>query len=366
MKTPDAASKAGMLVRRAAWRGVACALAAACVHGCGVSGEGVPIKPTMMVGEAGLSPGQFSYPRAMDRDGGTVWVIDKTARVQQIDPATGECLRGWRMPDWSVGKPTGITVWRRGETLRVFIADTHYHRIMVYAPEPAAADGRAMRWGEGMRLVGVFGEYGEGDGQMVYPTDVAVLTDGPDGEIVRLYVSEYGGNDRVSIYEPTGEPDGYRFVRSFGRHGREAAEATFSRPQSMHIDVARRELLVADSCNHRIGRFTLDGALIGWVGGPGRGAGEMMYPYGIMALGDGTALVAEFGNSRVQHIDLERGTCLGLYGVPGREAGHLATPWAVTMLGEQAVVLDSGNNRLVGFRLSRGRLWAAGGEGGRR
>jgi hypothetical protein len=372
MSNPDAGRTRGKLLRRMPPKGVVragvMAAGVAMMAGCwgGLPTEGVPIKPTMLVGEAGLSPGQFSYPRAMDRDGDTVWIIDKTARVQQIDPATGECLRGWRMPDWSVGKPTGITLWRDGDNVRVFIADTHYHRIMIYAPDPAEAGTGPMQWGRGMRLVGQFGSYGEGDGQLVYPTDVAVLTDESGRTIKRLYVSEYGGNDRISIYEPGEEAESYRFVRSFGRHGRDEDRAAFSRPQSLYLDAARGELLVADACNHRIGRFSLEGELKGWVGGPGRGAGEFMYPYGVVGLGNGTALVAEFGNSRVQHVDLESGACLGLYGVPGREPGMLATPWAVTMLGDQAVVLDSGNNRIVGFKLSRGGFWSVGGDGGRR
>ncbi len=67
--------------------------------------------------------------------------------------------------------------------------------------------------------------------------------------------------------------------------GSDAVE--FNRPQSIAIDVEARELIVNDSSNHRIGRFTLDGELISWLGGYGREGGRFHYPYGLCLLGDG-------------------------------------------------------------------------------
>src|SRR3954466_8963629 len=58
--------------------------------------EAAGLAVTMVFGEVGLSPGQFSYPRAIDTDGKDLWIIDKGARVQRIDPATGKGLSLWR------------------------------------------------------------------------------------------------------------------------------------------------------------------------------------------------------------------------------------------------------------------------------
>src|SRR4051812_26778284 len=55
---------------------------------------------TAVFGEVGISPGQFTYPRAIDTDGHDLWIIDKGARVQRIDPATGKSSSLWRMPEW--------------------------------------------------------------------------------------------------------------------------------------------------------------------------------------------------------------------------------------------------------------------------
>lgn len=347
------------------------AACASALGGCGGSDPaGGPLDVRVVFGEVGPGPGQFSYPRCLDVDGGALWVIDKMARVQKLDARTGRCLGGWRMPEWENGKPTGITVWTppAGGATRVFVADTHYHRVMVYDPAGMSPPD-AMLEGRG-KPVAQFGSYGEGDGQFIYLTDVAVLPTADGRGIARLYVSEYGGHDRISVFEPAageaaGDERAFEFRFAFGRHGtgEQSEPVEFSRPQSMEIDPARRELVVTDACNHRIGRFTLDGVLIAWVGSrerAGREAGCLAYPYGLTLLGDGTALVAEFGNNRVQRWDLLTGESLGVYGQPGRERGQLASPWAVTAGAEDVYVLDSGNNRVQAFERPRQKRHAGG------
>jgi hypothetical protein len=74
----------------------------------------------------------------------------------------------------------------------------------------------------------------------------------------------------------------------------------------------------------------------------------------VTILDDGSLMVVEFGNSRVQRIDLATGKSLGIMGQRGRLKGELATPWASAVVGETLFVLDSGNNRIVGFDVPRG------------
>jgi DNA-binding beta-propeller fold protein YncE len=155
------------------------------------------------------------------------------------------------------------------------------------------------------------------------------------------------------------------FVRSFGRFGSsaEAGDIHFSRPQSIALDQERRRLIVSDACNHRVGVFTLEGELVRWFGSvqeAGDGPGQLKYPYGLALAGDGSALLAEFGNNRLQRIDLDSGACLGLFGVGGRGKGQLVTPWGVALIGDEAFVLDSGNNRVQVIDRPRGtRRWLA-------
>lgn len=315
---------------------------------------GGPLSLVTSFGEVGDSPGQFSYPRCMDTDGSQLWVIDKQAWVQRVDAKTGECTLGWRMPEYENGRPCGMSVFTPpGGATRVYVADTHYHRVMIYEPVAGPA-GSDVRRSSG-KLVAQFGSYGEGDGQFIFPTDVGILPT-PDGTgVARLYVSEYGGHDRVSVYEPSpgsthgGETE-FVFRFAFGRYGSGSGEPVeFSRPQSVEIDRAAHEVVITDACNHRIGRFTYEGKLVRWIGGPeqvGDGIGQMKYPYGLVLLGDGTAMVSEFGGNRVQRFELATGTSLGIYGETGRRAGDLATPWAIAAMHGRVYILDSGNNRV--------------------
>jgi DNA-binding beta-propeller fold protein YncE len=304
-----------------------------------------PLKTIAVHGEVGTSPGQFVYPRCLDVDsGGSLWVIDKSARVQRIDPGTGRATALWTMPDHAQGKPCGITLGPPpagvSKAEAVYIADTHYHRVQVYSM-PAAV-------GVAPELLASFGSYGEGDGQFIYLTDVAILPSADGRHAERIYVSEYGDNDRVSVFDGS-----TKFLFSFGEFGGGAGPgAEFNRPQSLAIDSQRRELYVADACNHRIGVFDLDGGLKRWIGSPetaGPGPEQICYPYGIALLGDGTALVSEYGNSRVRHLDLSTGERLDLMGQPGNGKGQLATPWAVAIMGRTGYILDSGNARIQSF-----------------
>jgi len=321
------AAAATLVLARGAWRRAALGLVAIAIlpPGCGPS-DALPALPSVAtIAGSGFGPGQFLGPRAAAiAPDGTFFVVDKQARVQRFGP-DGAFELEWSMPESERGKPVGISVHPDG---RVFVADTHYHRIVVFD-----RDGRELAR---------FGRYGTGPGEFFYPTDIVFPPDG------RILVSEYGGNDRVQVFSASFAPLG-----SFGRFGR--GEREFARPQSMTI--AGDELVVADGCNHRLQVYGLDG---GWrrdLGGPGREPGRFAYPYGVESLGDGTALVVEFGGHRLQRIRLADGAPLGAWGGPpteGRDAapppGRLLYPFGLasgTGFGQGRVaILDTGHDRV--------------------
>ncbi len=321
-------------------------IAALCVMvvGCGDKGptDAAPFKPDHIIGGIGREDGLFLRPRAIDAHDGRLWIVDKSARIQRFD-ADGAHEATWSMPEFDTGMPVGLTLGADG---LIYVADTHEQRVVVYRSTE-----------EGGEVVATFGTYGAGDGQFVYPTDVAVEV-GPDGVTTqRIYVSEYGGNDRISVFDAD-----YQFLFSFGREGfgQDPTAIEFERPQSLLFHPDNGDLYVTDSVNHRIGRFTTDGTLVGWFGRPGpepgSELGEFRYPYGIAALPDGDLLVCEMGNNRVQRIDPITGEGLAVFGVPGREEGTLQTPWGVATIGWDVYILDTGNHRVQVIELGDGGL----------
>ncbi|HMQ15149.1 MAG TPA: 6-bladed beta-propeller [Phycisphaerae bacterium] len=298
------------------------ALLAAPNAGCG---EASPSE-ARIIGQTGVGPREFNYPRgiAIDARRGQMWVVDKGGRIQCLS-AAGEFVRGWRVPEIDAGRPIGLGVAPDG---RVFVADTHYSRVMIFSPE-----------GE---LLARFGENGFGPGQFLLPTDVAIDENG------FVYVAEYGGNDRISKFSPRLEHQ-----LSFGGPG--AGEAALRRPQRIALDDGG--LWVADSCNHRLVHFDRDGRFLGAFGSLGDGRGALRFPYGVGVLSDRTLVVCEYGNNRVQRFSRD-GASLGAWGGPGRRAGELAYPWAVDVdANDQVVVVDSGNNRLQVFAGLDRRTW---------
>lgn len=326
-----------------------------------------PFKTVAVFGGIGDTPGRFTYPRALcaDEIAGTLWAIDRSGRVQEIDPKTGRCVTIFKMPTIERGFPVGMTVApgvnKAGEWTErlLYIADTHNYQVVIVEPPPVL-DLSKVKPEDPPREVEInivrrFGTYGTEPGQFIYPTDVEVLL-APDGKSVeRIYVGEYGGNDRVSVFD--GDFD---FLFSFGTFGAstEPGEIRFNRPQSLEItgdDRTPREerrLVVVDARNHRLGVFTLEGALERWIGSPdapGKGPGEFLFPWGLELLGDGTALVCEFQGCRVQRIDLETGESLGVWGRPGVEEGELNNPWSMAILGDRVYIADGRNNRVQGM-----------------
>lgn len=291
-------------MRRLAWLLV--------LAGCSPGRPAEPALPIQTLGGPGSRDGEFATPRATAWDPrGFLYVVDKTARIQKFD-AAGRFLRAWSTPESEKGRPTGLTVDPRGDLL---VADTHYHRVLRYSSE-----------GE---LRSQFGSEGSAPGQFLYPTSIAI---GPEGS---LYVSEYGGADRIQVFTPDG-----RLVRTWGRCG--TGPGQFQRPQGLAI--AGTRLYVADAANHRIQVFALDGTFqAAW--------GDLKYPYSVSVDPQGDILVAEYGRHRISKFTAQ-GVPVAWAGQPGTGPSDLNTPWsAIPISGDRIAVVDSGNHRV--------QLWPA-------
>ncbi len=274
-----------------------------------------PSNVVRIFGGVGLNNGLFSYPRAIAAERtDSVFVVDKSGRVQRF-ARDGRFETSWSMPETAKGKPVGLAVHPDG---RIFVADTHYHRIMIYD-----RDGN---------FLGSFGSEGMGDGQFQLPTDVAFDRAG------FIYVSEYYGNDRVTKWSPD-----LTFIKAFGDepiHGER-----LSRPVGLVVD-DEETIWVADACHHRLVRFDSEGRVLNAFGEFGDNPGQMRYPYDLSMSPDGTLLVCEYEGARLQWFTKD-GRSVRLWGRHGRKPGELFAPWGATYgPGGCIYVCDSLNSRI--------------------
>ena len=178
---------------------------------------------------------------------------------------------------------------------------------------------------------GIFGAYGEEDGQFIWPSCAAIDSEG------RVYVTDEH-LERVSVFDPDG-----KFLHKWGsggagseRAGRAVRHSDRRRGHRLRLGHAQRthtavhhgrpppvhsfgsgdldlpwgltvasagDVYVADWGSDRIARFSPSGDLVGSYGSAGRGDGELLRPSSVAVDSDGCMYVADWGNERVQVLD---------------------------------------------------------------
>jgi len=133
-----------------------------------------------------------------------------------------------------------------------------------------------------------------GDGQFYEPWGIAVNAQG------RIFVADTW-NGRIQVFEADG-----RFVTKWGVFSSTGGELTDAfalfGPRGLAID-AEGNLLVADTGNKRILKFTPDGALVQQIGGGGVIGGRFEEPVGIaVSPVDGSVFIADAWNRRIQKL----------------------------------------------------------------
>ena len=269
-------------------------------------------------GERGITDGRLQKPRAVAIDPeDNLYIVDMTARIQVFD-ADGKFQHGWKTPESKNGRPSGLSMDRDG---RLLVADTHYFRMLVYD-----VDGTPIPEGT------IGGTEGKASGKFGFVTDVV-----QDSQR-NFYIAEYGTNDRVQKFSPTGD-----FLLQWGSHGEELGQ--FRRPQNMAID-AKDRIWITDACNHRIQVFDTNGKLLDHWGREGSGVGELYYPYDIVLDEHNHVYICEYGNHRVQKFTPD-GKPIASWGTNGRGPGQLHNPWALVRDSRGRLhILDSNNHRV--------------------
>ncbi len=247
------------------------------------------------------------------RGAGEMIVLDKAGRVLVYDEAF-QLRRQWWMPQYSAGKPEGACLLKNGH---IAVADTHYNRIVIFTQA-----------GEVVRM---FGSLGREPGQFIYP--VKVVEDAAGS----LYVLEYGGNDRVQKFTAQGE-----FLATFGSSGTGIGQLQ----RAAGLVWRQGKIYIADADNHRVQVFSDDGKHLGALGEVGKPL-ALDFPYDLATGPDDLLYIIEYGGNRLTVATFE-GKLIGRYGGPGRGEGQFLTPWGVRVDPRGRVwIADTGNRRMV-------------------
>jgi len=136
------------------------------------------------------------------------------------------------------------------------------------------------------RLVASWGGLGAAPGQFDGPNGIAVAGH-------RVYVAD-SLNHRIQVFNLQGQ---YRASIEVGPQG------LLPQARPMNLNIADGKLYEADYWNDAVQVFSLDGHLLRTLGGKtGSGPGQFRAPGGTSAEPDGTVVVADFYNQRVQML----------------------------------------------------------------
>ena len=178
---------------------------------------------------------------------------------------------------------------------------------------------------------GTFGSFGEGEGQFIYPTAVAIDSRG------QIYVSDEHTH-RITVFDASGG-----HLSSWGKHG--AAPGELDGPSGMALD-SEDNLYVVDHQNSRIQKFAGDGRFLSGFGSEGDGDGQFSLPWGVTIDPKGEVYVADWRNDRIQRFSPD-GAFIRTFGSSGRGDGQFYRPSSVAVDDEGYLyVADWGNERV--------------------
>jgi 4-amino-4-deoxy-L-arabinose transferase-like glycosyltransferase len=176
-------------------------------------------------GSQGKGKGQFQEPRdvAIGRNG-LIYVADTGNRRVQVFDANGEQKMQWTQADQPLVEPISIVVNSKGEILVLDIEPCYIYRFAengdylgkfagptsrLYKPRGMSIDAadniyiadtggcRIVKFDPSGKLIAEFGNRGSGPGQLLEPTDVAVISNG------EMFVAD--GNKRIQHWNAHGE-----------------------------------------------------------------------------------------------------------------------------------------------------------------
>lgn len=140
-------------------------------------------------------------------------------------------------------------------------------------------------------------------------------------------------------------------------------QGILKRPTGVAYDAQQKRIIVADTDQHELIFFDLDGRLIKRVGRLGDAPGEFNRPT-FLAIWRNELYVADTMNARIQVLDLDSGEPIRSIGQRGRNVGDLVRPKGVALDSEgRLYVVESMHDHLLIFDRQGQFLLPIGGTG---
>ncbi len=213
---------------------------------------------------------------AIENKRGSIYVSDSKAGVVKIFNDAGKNFAG-ELGRGILARPTGIAV--NAKTSELLVVDTLKAAIFRF--------DLAER-----KLKGKFGGNGKAEGELNFPTNICVTSDGT------IFASD-SLNFRIQEFTPDG-----KFLRAFGSIG--TGPGHFSRPKGVAVD-SDGNIYVVDGLFDNVQIFDRESRLLMAFGRPGNGYGEFWLPTGIFIDPDDRIYVSDTYNKRVQIFQYLKG-----------------------------------------------------------
>ncbi len=230
----------------------------------------------------------------------------------------------------SISNPADFSI-KRGIFKQFFdyISGRAIHSIVMPYGVETDSDGNLYVVDTHLKLVHVFNVrqkkyYAFPDNKTKFSSPIDLAIDNKNG---RIFVTD-SQQGVVKIFHKKGR----KYLKDLGKD-------LFQRPTGIAINPKTSELLIVDTVSANVFRYDLDTlTLIGLFGRDGTGSGKLHYPTNIFTSADGSIILSDSLNFRVQ-IFSSNGKFKGTFGSAGDNPGHFSRP--------KGVAFDSEHNMYV-------------------